>query len=98
MVARGDGSSLDVNEMNAKHVPPTGDHEGPPNPTSSTLAPTVVDAYWGIALVFPRCAAPHPTKGQLCRVSQTVYPLELCFIRVSLAAALTATYARDRHG
>jgi hypothetical protein len=52
----------------------------------------------GIALASPRCAAPYTAKGQFCRVSQTVYPLELCFIRVSLAAALTATYARDRHG
>ena len=83
MVARGDGSSLDMNEMNAKHTPPTGDHEGPPNPTSSTLAPTDVDAYGGIALAFPRCAALHPAKGQMCRVPQPLYPLEPCFIRVS---------------
>jgi hypothetical protein len=79
----GMGSSLDVNEVNAKHTPPTGDHEGPPNPASSTLAPTDVDAYGGIALAFPRCAALHPAKGQMCRVPQPLYPLEPCFIRVS---------------
>ena len=33
MVARGDGSSLDVSDMNGQHAPPTGDHEGPHNPT-----------------------------------------------------------------
>ena len=33
MVARGVGSSLDVGEMNGNHAPPTGDHEGPHNPT-----------------------------------------------------------------
>jgi hypothetical protein len=39
----GDGSVilfLAVSEMNGQHAPPTGDHEGPPNPTSSSLAPT----------------------------------------------------------
>ena len=33
MVARGDGSValfLEVSEMNGKHAPPTGDHEGRP--------------------------------------------------------------------
>jgi hypothetical protein len=40
MVARGEGSSLAVSEMNGQHAPPTGDREGPPNPTSSSLAPT----------------------------------------------------------
>jgi hypothetical protein len=43
MVARGDESValfLDVSEMNGPHAPPTGDHESPPNRTSSSLAPT----------------------------------------------------------
>jgi hypothetical protein len=63
MVARGDGSSLDVNEMNAKHVPPTGDHEGPPNPTSSTLAPTDVDAYGGDCSCIPQMRGPTHRQG-----------------------------------
>src|SRR5713226_2117118 len=33
MVTRGDGSSLEAREMNGLHAPPTGDHEGPHNPT-----------------------------------------------------------------
>jgi hypothetical protein len=38
--------------------PKAGDHEGPPNPTSSTLAPTAFDdfsqvnAYWMAALIY----------------------------------------------
>ncbi len=44
MVARGDGSSLDESEMNGLHAPPTGDHEGPHNSTSSTLPPTAGDS------------------------------------------------------
>jgi hypothetical protein len=36
----GMGGSRAVSEMNGKHAPPTGDREGPPNPTSSSLAPT----------------------------------------------------------
>ena len=43
MVARGDGSValfLEAREMHGQHAPPTGDREGPPFPTSSSLAPT----------------------------------------------------------
>jgi hypothetical protein len=46
MVARGDESValfLDVSEMNGPHAPPTGDHESPPNRTSSSLAPHIID-------------------------------------------------------
>src|SRR5437660_10320368 len=40
MVARR-GSPEDVgSSMNGPYPPSTGDHKGPPNPTSSTLAPT----------------------------------------------------------
>jgi len=55
MVARGDGSSLDVNEMNAKHPPPTGDHEGPPLRMSMLMG--------GLLLHSPN-ARPHtPPRG-----------------------------------
>ena len=43
MVARGDGSSLAVSEMNGLHAPSMGDHEGPPIRTPSSLAPTGMD-------------------------------------------------------
>ncbi len=41
---------LDVSGMDGQHAPPTGDHESPPNPASSTLAPTDGD---GLFLMMP---------------------------------------------
>ncbi len=62
MVVRGDWSValfLAVSEMNRQHAPPTGDHEGPPNPTSSSLAPTDGD---GLFLRLMRIGRP-PRDG-----------------------------------
>jgi len=43
MVARR-GLPEDIgSSMKGSYPPPTGDHKGPPNPASSTLAPTDVD-------------------------------------------------------
>jgi len=71
MVTRGDGSSLEAREMNGLHAPPTGDHEGPHNPTRPRSPLRIIQpraclhglVYWGPNPAFPECVAPRPGKG-----------------------------------
>ncbi len=59
-----------------------GDHKGPPNPTSATLAPTDVD---GLVLRLMPIGRPRGSPVQYCAACITRYT---CIVRATLAVAL----------